>query len=351
MPCQQSSASTRSGGYIAGWTGTGLQLGATVDGGRNWTRIAVPVAHLTSLRFIDGTTGWVGGFNLPDAPQTNCYATPANGQRGCRGVVLRTVDSGKTWQDVLDIPVGASGGEPVIGLQAVDGLRAWVLTGDTSCLPGCPTDVRRTVDGGLSWTTVLHGSVQAIRFASAARGWAAISDATGHATVLYTDDGGITWRLGLQASNAWPVGLDAATTSRVWLLTRDNETCSSSNCLSFDLYRSDDGGVTWSNLGNPKASAPECAFGHLSGPLFASADRGWLTDNTGAGGVAGATGLLKSEDGGRTWSCQSPPSQTQLISAADPGHIWMTARDSSGQNTALYASDDGGRSWRSVAFP
>ncbi len=338
-------------GYVAAWTGSGVGLASTTDGGQTWTRIAVPAAHLSSLRFIDSVTGWVGGFALPDTPQTGCNGTPPNGDRGCRGVVLRTEDGGQSWQDVLDTPSAPGGAEPVIGLQAVDGLRAWVLVGDPTCLPRCPTDVRRTDDGGHSWVTVLHDNVAAIRFASASRGWAATSDLDGHSRVLYTTDGGTTWRVGMQLSSAWPIGLDAATTARAWLLTRDNSTCTSSNCLRFDIYRTDDGGATWSSFGNPKTSAPGCSFGDLSGPLFASAGRGWLADNTGAGGVAGPTGLLTSEDGGRTWSCLTGLSQTRLVSAADPDHVWVTAADPSSQNSLLYTSEDGGRTWRALSLP
>jgi hypothetical protein len=61
--------------------------------------------------------------------------------------------------------------------------------------------------------------------------------------------------------------------------------------------------------------------GQLHSPLFASPVRGWLVENTGAGGAMASTGFPQSDDGGVTWRCHSAPTQTDVISAADPAHV------------------------------
>ena len=338
-------------GYVARYK-TQLVLTATADGGRTWAPIGVPAAYLNQVRFIDASTGWVAGFSAADTPNVACNATPPSGDRGCRGVVLRTTDGGQTWQDVLDLKPAVGGRPPVVQVEAVDAQTAWALTGDALCgSPPCATAVRRTVDGGRSWTTVLDGAVRAIRFATAARGWAVTTAANGDITVLRTADGGLTWQSGLRLSNATPVGLDAATELRVWFLATKNGSCTASTCGDFALYRSDDGGGDWRSLGNPRPAGSSCSFGHLSGPVFASPNRGWLGDNTGAGGVAGPTGLLESEDGGQTWTCHSEMNQTRLVSAADPYHVWVTGAEPLQRASQLYASADAGRSWRTLAMP
>jgi photosystem II stability/assembly factor-like uncharacterized protein len=243
-----------------------------------------------------------------------------------RGTVLRTEDGGRTWQETLTIRLNGELGYPVRQLQAVDGQRAWALTTVEPCPGACPTELRRTTDGGKTWTTLLRGDIAAIRFASASRGWLVLRDPTGGAEVRVTNDGGTTWTSGLRATSGFPLMLDAATTQTAWLMMVDTAFCSMSNCDRYELFRTDDGGVTWSSLGNPKNSAARCSGGHLSGPLFASTGRGWLTLNLGAGGAGFSSGgLLRTEDGGKTWRCATTPPNTYLVSAADPLHVWVTS--------------------------
>jgi len=334
-------------GYIAGWTGSGLGLAKTSDGGMTWQRLPIPVSHLTALRFIDERVGWAGGFADRDVPQIACQQAAPTAAEPCKGVVLRTEDGGVTWRTVLAIPTDAVVGEPILQIQAVDAQRAWALTIDQSpCQYPCLSYVQRTTDGGRTWTTLLHGQVAAIRFASASRGWAALDNtpSPGVAEVLETSDGGSTWVTGLRTATGDAYGLDAATTYTAWLLTRNGGYCTSSNCSNYTLFRTDNGGLNWANFGNPKDFITGCSpGGHLAGPLFASTGRGWLGLNTGAGGVnVGPTGILQSEDGGRTWRCATTPRETRLISAADPLHVWAGSID---QSTALYATEDAGVTW------
>jgi photosystem II stability/assembly factor-like uncharacterized protein len=333
-------------GYIASWTGSGLGLAKTSDGGATWRRIPIPASHLTALRFIDERVGWVGGFADRDVPQIACQQAAPAGAQPCKGVVLRTEDGGNTWQTVLAIPTNGIMGEPIEQIQAVDTQHAWVLSLDQSpCLDPCLSYLQRTTDSGRTWTAVLHGQITAIRFASASRGWAALANtpSPGVTEVLETSDGGSTWVTGLRTTTGDPYGLDAATIYTAWLLTRNGGYCSASTCTNYTLFRTDNGGLSWSNFGNPKDFITGCSpGGHLVGPLFASAGRGWLGLNTGAGGAnVGPTGVLKSEDGGRTWRCATTPRQTSLISAADPLHVWAL----SDYESALYTTEDAGATW------
>jgi photosystem II stability/assembly factor-like uncharacterized protein len=334
-------------GYIAGWTGTGLGLAKTSDAGTTWERLPVPVSRLTALRFIDENVGWAAGFADRDVPQVACQQAAPAGAQPCKGVVLRTEDGGRTWQTVLAIPTDGVVGEPVQQIQAVDGQRAWALTLDqTPCQFPCLSAVQRTTDGGRTWTTQLHGQIGAIRFASALRGWAAFSNTPtdGTVEVRETSDGGVSWVSRLRTPTGDAYGLDAATINTAWLLTRNGGYCTSSSCSNYALFRTDNGGQSWSSLGNPKDFAT-CSGGHLAGPLFASAGRGWLGLNHGAGGAnVGPGGILQSENGGRTWRCATTPPMTSLVSAADPAHIWAAGNDS----TALYTTEDAGATWQRV---
>jgi len=339
-------------GYIAGWNGTGGGLATTSDGGTTWRRIPIPVSYLTSLRFIDERVGWAAGFANRDVPGIGCpQAAPVSAQP-CKGVLLRTENGGQSWQTVLAIPTDGVQGEPIRQIQAIDGQRAWALTLDQSpCQYPCLSYLQRTTDGGKTWTTLLHGEIGAMRFASASRGWVALDETptTGAIEVRETSDGGTTWRTALRTATGNAMGLDAATINTAWLLARDGGYCSSSNCSKYTLFRTDNGGLNWTNLGNPKDFTVACSGGHLAGPLFASTGRGWLGLNLGAGGAnVGQGGILKSEDGGRTWRCTTTPPNTSLVSAADPLHVWAGGDDRLTQSATLYTTEDAGATWHAL---
>lgn len=223
--------------------------------------------------------------------------------RDCHGAVLRTEDGGQTWQETLSIGWDGIRGDLVRELQAVDGQLAWVLTLTSPCDSTCPTELRRTTDGGKSWTLLLRGGIGAIRFESASRGWVALVSPDGAVEVRTTSDAGTTWAAGRRVgTSSWLPTLDAATTQSAWLLTGDSDSCSASTCGNYELFRTTDGGVSWTSFGNPKDTAGgDCSMGFLVGPLFASTTWGWFTLNLGAGGGNGPGGVLTTEDGGRTW--------------------------------------------------
>lgn len=337
-------------GYAAAWNGTGPGLAKTSDGGMTWQRVPISADYLSSLRFIDERVGWAAGFVNRDVPQILCRQAAPAGVQPCKGVVLRTQDGGQHWETVLAIPT--DGIQPIHQIQAVDGLRAWALILDQSpCQGFCPSDLQGTTDGGRTWTTLLHAKIGAVRFASASRGWIALIDtpSPGTVEVRETSDGGATWQVRLRTATGTVSGLDAATSSTAWLLTLDTAWCSASDCQKYELFRTDNGGLTWLDLGNPKDSTGGCAGGNLAGPLFASTSRGWLGLNLGAGGAdVGPVGILKSEDGGHTWRCGSTPRNISLVSAADPLHVWAAGEDRNTQATALYATEDAGTTWHAL---
>lgn len=342
-------------GYIAGWTGTGLGLAKTSDGGATWQSMRVPTSRITAVRFIDEQVGWIGGFE-DRGVQIACRQAAPSGTPPCKGVVLRTQDGGKTWQLVLEIPADDVQGDPILQLQAVDGQIAWALTLDASPCQPCLENLQRTTDGGHTWKTLRSGLDSAtIRFASARRGWIARADPTGavDSIVEVTSDGGATWQDVMRATDGEPFALDAASINTAWFLTRNGAYCTSSNCDRYGLYRTEDGGNTWTYLNNPKSFAFNCSGGHLAGPLFASATTGWFGLNLGAGGAnAGPGGVMTSHDGGLSWRCATSPPNISLVSAADPLHLWASGpdRSSNEQSSGLYSSEDGGKTWHRLRF-
>jgi photosystem II stability/assembly factor-like uncharacterized protein len=129
------------------------------------------------------------------------------------------------------------------------------------------------------------------------------------------------------------------------------------------LYRSEDGGETWKAL--PGAKSPEhCKMGFPTRLVRIAVDPSRPDDVYAALEVSG---LLKSEDGGETWTDLSSPlvrfadeprlksrietdneaegmldSHALAIPAASPGTVFLAVR------MGLFRSDDRGASWRDV---
>ena len=51
-----------------------------------------------------------------------------------------------------------------------------------------------------------------------------------------------------------------------------------------------------------------------------------------------------------SWRCFSSPSNTYLVSAADPLHLWVTSNNIENGGTTVYSSDDGGSGWRALSL-
>jgi photosystem II stability/assembly factor-like uncharacterized protein len=182
----------------------------------------------------------------------------------------------------------------------------WRLTGSA---------LEITRDAGATWTnrtpaTVQADLIRAVFFVDALHGWLVISAGTGRdaATLLAyrTTNGGRSWGsarvaapsmdfASAPAGSAWIDFIDAR---HGWI---EVQLATSANFSWADLFRTDDGGRTWSAVESPAA-------GEIA---FATRRDGWL-----AGGVADSR-LFSTHDGGRTWSAAALP----LPSRGGPGTV------------------------------
>jgi len=298
---------------------------------------------------IDRDGGWSILFFIRDQPQIGCQQ--AGTAAPCHSAIAVTSDGGRTWTVRLTSPLNPGGGVSIDHLQAIDAQHAWALVTTTCDQTGCDKELRSTADGGVTWTTLRGGRLRHLRVASLARAW--VSADVGNGSVVYaTADGGATWRQQL-ATEEPVVALDAATESDAWALTEASGYCTASDCQRNELLVTRNGGASWSSLGNPKAhvvAGPACTFGHLSGPLFASRQIGWLGVSRGAGGVAGTGGIMRTDDGGRSWNCSVVPPDVERVNAADPDHILALSRRDPQGTHALWLSGEGGRTWSPIVL-
>lgn len=155
--------------------------------------------------------------------------------------------------------------------------------------------------------------------------------AVGWAGVSVTADGGITWK-----AQAVP---DAVDTLRAICATDSQHVWAMGGEGTPGVLRSVDGGATWS------FSRVE---GSWWGIAFADARNGWLV-----GGGRDPAGLdeviMHTSDGGIHWTEQLAPQKVSLqsVAAVDSGHAWVVGVNSAaGRAAVILATADGGRTWR-----
>lgn len=182
-------------------------------------------------------------------------------------------------------------------------------------------------------------------------GWAVASNAGGR--VLRTVDGGVTW-LNATPPQIGAVGYSASlvvlNTSTVWVLVP------SADFFSATLYRTGDGGITWSF--NP------VPFG-IARIQFLDARTGRALADRGAAAGSQAVELFQTSDGGVTWTSvfYNDPNQSGSSDSLPPAGIkngmtftdantgWVTGSTPAEGDIFLYVTHDGGISWSQQSLP
>jgi photosystem II stability/assembly factor-like uncharacterized protein len=219
---------------------------------------------------------------------------------GTAGTVLRTVDGGRSWQDVS--PVGAQALQ-FRDIEALDARHAVALTIGN----GADSRVYRTTDGGLSWQLAFGNDDEAafydcVAFADPLHGLA-LSDPVGGAfRILATSDGGRTWRV--RSPAGMPAALDgefAFAASGTCLVGRPGGQFwfATGGGARARVFRTADSGRHWQVSDTPVASGPTAgiyslAFGDRRHGIAVGGD----FTTPGVADRAAAT----TSDGGRTWT-------------------------------------------------
>ena len=320
--------------FYFGSTGGGVWK--TTDAGANWSNVS------------DGqiTVGSMGDIDVANSDPNIIYVgTGSDGLRSNVSIgkgVWKSSDAGRTWTHVGLKDVGNIGG---VRVHPTNPDIAFVAAiGD----PFRPTNARglyRTTDGGKSWTRVLFvsdstGAVDVefnpgdpqVLYASMWRAerkpWTIISGAR-EGGIYKSTDGGSTWS---KLTNGLPTGLvgksniavSRANPQRVYVLIEAKP--------GMGLYRSDDAGASFSLVStNPQLSTRSFYYTTIT------------ADPTNADVVyAGAEGYFRSTDAGKTWQGFRTPhgDNHDLWISPSNGQIMIQSNDG-GVNVSL----NGGTTW------
>jgi photosystem II stability/assembly factor-like uncharacterized protein len=288
----------------------------------------IPRTFLAATAFLDETRAWASVYS---------YATR-------QSVLLETTDSGRSWQQRLQLKGHA-------GWMRFFNKREAVVRVATSPGPPLETSIYRTADGGLTWTSAPAPpnplpAPPLVDFLDLDRGWLIQIPTGGASRVLFrTADGGRTWNelAKLEAGNA--VTFKDALTG--WLAARPSSVPA--------LLRTRDGGLTWQaqllpplpdgSVGQVGASAPvllDLQLAVLQVAILSRPDDPplRLLDSY----------LYWSHDGGGTWSLGGRLPLNK-VKGDDYGsaYSFMNGRGLAGSATSFYRTADGGAIWTTVA--
>jgi photosystem II stability/assembly factor-like uncharacterized protein len=270
---------------------------------------------------------------------------------GTTGQVDRTTDGGRSWTAVLQLNA------PVGQVTVTGAADAWIVTGCTDSSAGC-TSLWHSADRGTTWTPI-DAAVDVVSFVDSDNGWAFAYTTPPAGTPVggavpsmlkRTTDGGATWT----AVDAGPcaatdpspislIGVVARSPQSAWLL------CGGGGAGSFGektVAVTTDGGASWqvraqatypggTDIGQIPLS------GHASGIAIAPDGTAWIW--------GGRMVPLASTDGGRTWT-ELPLGDPDVMLAGpawplDAQRGYALLWDPNQQATLLEASTDGGQTW------
>src|SRR5262249_17472871 len=227
--------------------------------------------------------------------------------------------------------LGPGGGGTVYGV-AFDPKSPLTLYAGTSA------GVFKSIDRGASWSPARDGLTQPLvrSLVLDPKASAKLYAAT-PAGIFRTENGGLSWSFA-------SAGIPDATVTQLAVGATAQGTALYAVVFSNGIYRSVDGALSWSRIqGLPSDSIYAFAIDPADGKtLYAAITLSGRTDG----------GLYKSEDGGETWSLKGLGLEkvelgTLLVDPSSPNVVYAGAGATTGTNDDLgvYKSEDGGATW------
>lgn len=245
----------------------------TADGGDTWQKIFSfsEKYRPSKLSFVNRNLGWVTAV-LINADKT---------------VILKTTDGGINWTP-LDSEITQSEIYFSSYFRFFDSDSGIVATTDA----GAPI-FYRTPDGGRTWELIPQGSkgIYQFSFLSPKQGWKIFEVGQGQFTLeLSRMEDGVNWQsMGQISAQAWPYGIDFVSPAKGFILIQEPPFQTNSQ---LKLLVTTDGGRTWSPHPFPNGFLLETLADQM--PIqFTDEQHGWILSTQ---------GLLRTQDGGKTWA-------------------------------------------------
>lgn len=301
-------------GWAVGAMGTILRSG---DGGKHWQSVDIPTdVDFYRVCFVNEKQGWIAGGRIRMAPTNEQMA---HDERGGYGYIFHTIDGGNTWECQY-----GQRGRHIFGLHFIDEKIGYAC-GELGFL-------LKSDDGGKSWrelpSTNTRRWLYGITFKDKINGFIVGESET----VLKTNDGGDSW-----------VKVEAPADQQFYgfrVFYRDITLNGSTGCIvgqNGAVLISHDSGQTW----QPTATFIDPKVREFLD--FTSVD--FVTPRLGC--IAGelGTGMMLTEDGGKSWTLRPVPNTDWLRAVwADTGGKIVLV----GEREKVLISKDKGFNWKTV---
>lgn len=268
---------------------------AKAQGGWVPVKLNTGGSDLNTVYFIDSKRGWVGGD---------------------KGYLSRTDDGGQTWvRQTVNTNAGIN------DIYFRDKEAGFFLAGNSIFV---------TRDNGATWGSSKIFSPEefdgadvelySVRFSSKKKGWVVGSiskkDRVVDSVLVYTDDGGETWRRQRTPSRLELIHIDFVSDKRGWIVGAGGT-----------ILFTRDGGQSWTEQ---KAGINATLY-HID---FRDDKNGWVVGERGM--------ILRTSDGGETWTAAPTNVKVTLLS------VQFTSDDEGwavGRGGTILRTSDQGRSW------
>ncbi len=312
-----------------GWAGGQGVILATRDGGRTWRP-----------QYLG--RGNVSGFSI--LSRNVAFAATSVGLLG--------TEDGQTWQRIS--------AQPLSQIQFLTPSQGYGLGHPASASDPSSFSLLATTDGGRVWQRLPIGPVEQACFFAGGVGLAVPTTPYfgGGLTVRRTSDGGQTWSTVFSVPAAHAASLACTADGGAWLVAAGGAGMSQQ---SYSVFRSGDQGATWTaalavstaGAGPAPGDTRGAATGPGSspGPIAAlGKNQAVMTGLCEACTGSGIATVATTRDGGvqwRTTSAEPPVSAPDVLALAalTPADMWLLFNVGSGQSE-IAATTDGGAAWR-----
>jgi photosystem II stability/assembly factor-like uncharacterized protein len=321
-----------------GWGVSSQYILRTEDGGTTWNNVTpagiTDFGYSPTSYFFDMSHGWV------DLPNQSDPSLP--------GKLYRTSDGGASWKD-SSFPAGSGG-----SFSFIDPNTGFYLAALGAGAGSEWVAVESTSDGGATWKTVFThepgasenpgdlpagGQKSGISFRDATHGWVTGNiPMDNYIYLYYSTDGGSKWSLQPASVPADLGTVFAGTYPPVFFgQTGIMPVTMVANAINLVIYKSSDGGASWT---------PSPAF-------VANAGRGELTDFvTPDDGFVWANGRFAvTHDGAQSWDTVTPSvafgDNFGSMDFVNTSAGWVLTMDAN-SHSSLYKTTDGGTNWTTL---
>jgi photosystem II stability/assembly factor-like uncharacterized protein len=265
---------------------------------------------------------------------------------GAGSTVLRTTDSGLTWQklnitsETLDFR----------DIDAIDAQTAYAM----SIGNGPASRIYKTIDAGKTWTLQFKNDdpkafLDAMSFWDANHGIAFGDSVEKQFYILTTSDGGHTWSR-VPPANLPPAqgneGAFAASGTNIAVFGKSQAWIGTGAATKSRVLRTSDGGRRWQVADTPLASGPSTGIFSIA---FRDAKHGVIVGGDYTKETEAVDNLAVTSDGGATWTLVKGLSGFRSVVAYVPG-MKTPALIALGPSGGDYSLDDG-RTWKPIDGP